>query len=81
MRNRLQMELAEEPDGERMINARPPAVPATLNLTLAEYFSAAAVIGLLAAQHEEPPKDWISTWALDFGQHMAAEARRRRTAT
>lgn len=58
--------------------AHPPAVPATLELTLEEYYAAAAAIGLLAAQGDEPDPLWASQWALDFGTIMAAEARKRR---
>lgn len=59
-------------------NPRPPAVPATLEITLEEYYEAAGVIGLLSAQLQEPDPDWASDWALDFGKRMAAKARKRR---
>lgn len=61
-------------------NPRPPAVPASLQLTLAEYFTAAAAIGLLSAQPSEPDRDWLLDKAFDYGDEMArrAEARRRR---
>lgn len=59
-------------------NPRPPAVPATLDLTLAEYYAAAGVIGLLSAQLEEPDPEWAVKWSLDFGEKMAAAAKRRR---
>lgn len=63
---------------EAFANPRPPAVPATLDLTLEEYFGAAALMGLMSAQHGEPNKGWASRWALDLGEAMASEARRRR---
>jgi len=59
-------------------NPRTPAVPATLDLTLEEYYAAAAVVGLLSAQLEEPDMDWVVGWALDFGERMARESRARR---
>jgi hypothetical protein len=35
-------------------------------------------VGLLSAQLQEPDPEWASAWALDVGERMAAEARRRR---
>jgi hypothetical protein len=64
--------------GTPLANPRPPAVPASLELTLEEYYAAAATIGLLAAQEIEPDAEWASRWSLDYGQRMAREARRRR---
>lgn len=61
-------------------NPRPPAVPATLELTLEEYFAAASVMGLLASQADEPDRQWCSDWSLRLGRTMAREARRRRRA-
>lgn len=61
-----------------LMNPRPPAVPATLQLTLEEYFGAAGAIGLIAAQAEEPDLEWASEWALKFGRVMARKARARR---
>lgn len=61
-----------------LANPRPPAVTASLDLTIEEYFAAAGAIGLLSAQIEEPDPDWASEWALDFGKRMAAKARERR---
>ncbi len=61
-----------------LTNPRPPAVPASLDLTLEEYYAAAGAIGLLSAQLQEPDPEWASAWSLDFGERMAAEARRRR---
>ena len=62
----------------RFVNPRPPAVPATLQLTLEEYYAAAGAIGLLAAQLQEPDAEWALEWSLDFGEKMAAASRRRR---
>lgn len=59
-------------------NPRPPAVPATLDLRLEEYFAAASVMGLLAAQLDEPDQKWCTTWSFQMGRRMAIEARRRR---
>lgn len=59
-------------------NPRPPAVPASLDLTLEQYFAAAAVMGLLSAQLEEPDSEWACEWSLKFGEKMAAAARNRR---
>ena len=61
-----------------LTNPRPPAVPATLDLTLEEYYAAAATIGLLAAQEVEPDPEWAAKWSLEYGQTMARESRRRR---
>lgn len=60
------------------VNARPPSVPASLALTLEEYFTAGALLGLLASQHDEPDKDWACDWSFRMGQQMAAEALKRR---
>lgn len=59
-------------------NPRMPSVPATLALTLDEYFAAASVMGLLASQHEEPDPQWCADWSFKMGRTMAAEARKRR---
>jgi hypothetical protein len=59
-------------------NPRTPAVPATLDLTLDEYFAAASVMGLLASQVEEPDRRWCCDWSFKMGRTMATEARRRR---
>jgi len=53
-------------------------VPVALDLTLEEYYSAAAIMGLIASQHDEPNKKWACQWAFDLGEKMANEARRRR---
>lgn len=63
---------------DAMVNPRPPAVPATLDLTLDEYFAATALMGLLAAQKDEPDPSWACEWALDMGALMAKAARKRR---
>jgi hypothetical protein len=61
-----------------LANPRTPAVPASLDLTLEEYFAAAALVGILGAQHKEPDMAWASKWASEMGVVMAAEARKRR---
>jgi hypothetical protein len=53
-------------------------VPATLDLTLDEYFTATSLMGLLASQSQEPDKQWCRDWSFHMGRQMAAEARRRR---
>jgi hypothetical protein len=58
-------------------NPRPPAAPASLDLTLEQYFAAAAVMGLLSAQIDEPEPEWACEWSLKFGETMAAAARKR----
>lgn len=63
-----------------LVNPRTPAVPATLDLRLEEYFASAALIGILAAQDEEPDKEWASEWAMEQGRIMAAKAREQRKA-
>lgn len=66
--------------GTALVNPRPPAVPATLNLTLEEYYAAAALMGLLPAQTEQPERDWLTDEALAIGETMAAKAKARRAA-
>jgi hypothetical protein len=61
-----------------LANPRPPSVPATLNLNLAEYFTAAALIGSLSAQTKEPDPKWACEWSFGLGERMASEAQRRR---
>lgn len=62
-------------------NPRTPSVPATLDLTLEEYFSAGALIGILSSQAEEPNQRWACDWSFQMGRAMAKEARRRRART
>lgn len=62
----------------KLQNPRPPAAPASLDITLEEYYAAAGAIGLLSAQLDEPDPDWASEWALEFGERMAEKSRRRR---
>jgi len=64
--------------GTAFLNPRTPAVPASLELTLEEYFAAAALVGILGAQQKEPDMAWASKWANEMGATMAAEARKRR---
>jgi len=59
-------------------NPRTPGVPATLDLTLDEYFTATSLMGLLASQGEEPDLQWCRDWSFKMGRAMAVEARRRR---
>jgi hypothetical protein len=63
-------------------NPRPPAVPGPLRLDLREYFTAAALIGFLAAQKREPDKQFAAKWTAEMGRIAAADVermRRRRT--
>lgn len=59
-------------------NPRTPSVPATLDLTLDDYFTATSLMGLIASQDEEPNQQWCRDWSFKMGRMMAAEARRRR---
>jgi hypothetical protein len=59
-------------------NPRTPAVPATLDITLDEYFTAASIMGLLASQVAEPDRQWCCDWSFKMGRTMAREAARRR---
>jgi hypothetical protein len=61
-------------------NPRPPAVPATLQLSIDEYFAAASLIGLLSAQTEEPNQRWVCDWSFKMGRTMAKAARKQRRA-
>jgi hypothetical protein len=61
-------------------NARVPSVPATLDISLHEYYAAAALMGLIASQHDEPNQKWACQWSFEMGQRMAHEAvKHRRT--
>jgi hypothetical protein len=59
-------------------NPRTPSVPATLDLTLDDYFTATSLMGLLASQAEEPDRKWVCDWSFKMGRTMAREALRRR---
>lgn len=59
-------------------NPRTPSVPATLDLTLDEYFAATSLMGLIASQAEEPDHRWCCDWSFKMGKTMAREARKRR---
>ncbi len=59
-------------------NPRTPGVPATLDLTLDEYFTATSLMGLIASQTEEPNQHWCRDWSFKMGRTMAREARKRR---
>jgi hypothetical protein len=61
-------------------NPRVPAVPATLDINLSEYYAAATLMGLVASQVKEPNKRWCRDWSLDMGRIMAIGARQRRKA-
>ena len=61
--------------GATLTNPRPPAVPATLMLSIEEYYAAAALMGLLAAQEGEPDMDWCAEWAWKMGRQLAATTR------
>jgi hypothetical protein len=63
------------------VNPRAPAVPATLDINLEEYYTAAVAIGLLSSQAQEPDQDWATRWSFGMGARMAAEAKRRRRKT
>lgn len=63
-----------------LLNPRAPSVPHSLadDLTLEDYFTASALIGVLAAQYEQPDHKWVEQETLAIGARMAAAARRRR---
>jgi len=56
-------------------NPRPPAAPVHLHLTLDEYFAAAALMGLLASQGDEPDKEWVAEWSQQMGRQLARRFR------
>lgn len=58
-------------------NPRPPAAPAELHLSIEEYFAAAALMGLLASQGEEPDMKWAADWAAKMGTTLAKRLRHR----
>jgi hypothetical protein len=60
------------------INPRAPSVPATLDIGLDEYYAGCALVGIVAAQPEEPDKKWVCDWSLDVGDMMGAAVKRRR---
>ena len=59
-------------------NPRTPAVPATLDLNLTEYFTATSLMGLLASQIDEPDRQWCCDWSFKMGTVMARAAAKRR---
>lgn len=59
-------------------NPRPPAVPATLDLRLNEYYTAATLMGLLAGQKSEPNKRWCRDWSIEMGDMVGTAVLRRR---
>jgi hypothetical protein len=61
-----------------LVNPRPPSVPATLSITLDEYFATASLIGLLSASKREPNKQWAKDWSYEMGD---ADGRRVRAST
>ena len=61
-----------------LLNPRPPSVTAHLELTLEDYYACGSLMGLLAAQHEEPDQAWVEEWSIRMGERMAAAIRRRR---
>lgn len=63
------------------INPRPPSVPTTMDLRIDEYFAAAALMGMLASQADEPDVAFACEWSWKMGVEMArraAKLRRRR---
>ncbi len=60
-----------------LLNPRPPAVPATLELNLEKYYAACVLIGVAGAQTAEPDKAWLTDYAIEVGELMAKKARRR----
>lgn len=60
-----------------LVNPKPPALPVGVIENLEEYYAACGAIGLLSSQEEAPDPDEAVAWALDFGERMAHEARKR----
>src|SRR5436189_6435218 len=54
-------------------NPRVPSVPASLDLNLDEYYTAATLVGLVGSQITEPNKRWCRDWCFDMGSMMARE--------
>jgi hypothetical protein len=59
-------------------NPRTPSVPATLDIDLPEYYTAAALIGVISSQIQEPDQNWCRDWSFMMGDKMARESRKRR---
>ena len=49
-----------------------------MDLRLDEYYAAAALMGVLASQGDEPDHKWVCEWSWKMGREMANEAKRRR---
>lgn len=60
-----------------LTNPRPPAAPATLNLSLEQYYAACAAVGLLSAQTSEPDQDSAVRWSVEFGEKLANATRQK----
>jgi hypothetical protein len=60
------------PAGKRPGSKMPSGV------TLEQYFTAAALTGILAAQHREPNQAFVCELAMKFGRRMAAAFRQHR---
>lgn len=65
------------PRSTELVNPKPPAVPATLALTLEQYYAACALIGILGSQSAEPDREWLANWACEMGDVMARKCRSR----
>lgn len=62
------------------VNPRAPSVTASVaqQLSLDDYFAAAALMGLLASQSREPDQQWAANWSLQMGTRLARVVRKRR---
>jgi hypothetical protein len=56
---------------------RKQSTTAAEGFNLEQLYTAAALVGLLSAQVDEPDQNWLCTWAHDIGDRMAKESRRR----
>jgi len=59
-------------------NPRPPALPAGVIRTLEEYYTAAALMGVIAAQGEAPELDGLTNWAIAAGEMAARKVKAKR---
>ena len=60
-----------------VVNPRVPAVPASLDLSLEQYYAACALVGLLGSQATEPDQEWAAEWACCMGELMAKKCRKK----
>ena len=49
--------------------------PVSPDEILEHFYIGMALVGILAAQAQEPNKDWVTNYALDVGRKMARKVR------